>query len=122
MKIWAIVKSCQFRGVHHYPEGAKLTNEIAQTIQHPHTHIFHVEVRIAQDHSNRDVEYLSLENDIEYYIGELKKVLKGNPSMSCEHMGEYFYNKLKKIGAYKNKDIIIDVLEDGKMGTSLGDY
>ena len=122
MKIWAVVRTCQFRAIHSYPEGATLTNEAAQTIQHPHTHMMQIEVRIAQDHSNRDVEYLTLEDQIEHYIKELKNVLRTNPSMSCEHMGEYFYSKLKMIHHYKDKDIIVDVFEDGKMGASLGDY
>jgi hypothetical protein len=121
MKIWATVKGLSFRTTHRFPDAGSLESESAKTLQYPHTHRMYVNVFISQNHANRDVEYVTLEEQLETIIEELKMKNNEIGTLSCEDMGLFIYNKLKHFMIYEDRDIIVEVLEDNWNGARVGD-
>lgn len=119
MKIWAIVRGINFRAVHRYPDADKLPNEIAKTLIHPHSHRIYVDVWVSQNHTNRDVEYITLEDDVRTAVRQLQFATKEKEDMSCEDMAVYIHKLLKMV--YDSNNIIVEVFEDGVNGARVGD-
>jgi hypothetical protein len=63
-------------------------------------------------HNDRDVEFILFKRYIEKILFLLDKNLK---YLSCEMISDYLFNKISK--TYPNRDIKIEVSEDGENGT-----
>ena len=75
-----------------------------------HRHVFKVKMTLKVDHSFRDLEFFTVQN-------QLLDILKGydhlRHNMSCEMWAEDVYTKM---GEYKDFITSIDVSEDGENG------
>ena len=116
-KIWVTFRK---EGIHCYPAAA--TDPALATgdeydvsfLGHPHRHIFHFRVWIDVEHSDRAIEFIQFKRWLEnlYNNGTLQLDFK-----SCEMMAEDLY--LKIADKYPNKEVWIEVSEDGENGCLL---
>jgi len=107
----------QKEGVHCYPEAA--TDPTLATgdqydvsfLASPHRHIFHFRVDIGVSHLNRDIEFIQFKRWLEnlYNQGTLQLNYK-----SCEMIADDLYAQIAS--TYRNRDVIIEVSEDGENG------
>jgi len=107
----------QKEGVHCYPEAA--TDPTLATgdqydvsfLASPHRHIFHFRVDIGVSHLNRDIEFIQFKRWLEnlYNQGTLQLNFK-----SCEMIADDLYAQIAS--TYSNRDVIIEVSEDGENG------
>ena len=107
----------QKEGVHCYPEAA--TDPTLATgdqydvsfLASPHRHIFHFRVDIGVSHLNRDIEFIQFKRWLEnlYNQGTLQLNYK-----SCEMIADDLYAQITS--TYSNRDVIIEVSEDGENG------
>lgn len=107
----------QKEGIHKYP--AALTDPKLATgdwldvsfLGNPHRHIFHFRVELEVKHDDRDVEFIQFKRELErlYSNGTLALDYK-----SCEMMARDLYEYI--VGKYKERDIVIEVSEDGENG------
>ena len=107
----------QKEGVHFYPEAA--TDPTLATgdqydvsfLATPHRHIFHFRVDIGVSHLNRDIEFIQFKRWLEnlYNQGTLQLNYK-----SCEMIADDLYAQISS--TYSNRDVIIEVSEDGENG------
>ena len=107
----------QKEGVHCYPEAA--TDPTLATgdqydvsfLASPHRHIFHFRVDIGVSHLNRDIEFIQFKRWLEnlYIQGTLQLNYK-----SCEMIADDLYAQITS--TYSNRDVIIEVSEDGENG------
>jgi 6-pyruvoyl-tetrahydropterin synthase len=74
-----------------------------------HRHEFHVKVAVSVTHSDRDVEFITLKNDVDKIIQDLR--CTWDEGQSCEMMAEAIYAKLPLYKVFS-----IDVSEDGENG------
>lgn len=113
-KIWV---RFQKEGIHCYPAAA--TDPALATgdrydvsfLGTPHRHIFHFRVWIDVEHSDRAIEFIQFKRWLEnlYNNGTLQLDFK-----SCEMMAEDLYLKIAE--KYPNKEVWIEVSEDGENG------
>ena len=107
----------QKEGVHFYPEAAtdpKLATGDQYDVSFlatPHRHIFHFRVDIGVSHLNRDIEFIQFKRWLEnlYIQGTLQLNYK-----SCEMIADDLYAQITS--TYSNRDVIIEVSEDGENG------
>jgi hypothetical protein len=107
----------QKEGIHCYP-AASIDANLATGDEYdvsflgtPHRHIFHFKVWIEVEHSDRAIEFIQFKRWLEhlYHNGTLHLDYK-----SCEMMAEDLY--LKIADKYPNREIWIEVSEDGENG------
>ena len=107
----------QKEGIHCYPAAATDPN-LATGDQYDvsflaslHRHIFHFRVDISVSHSNRDIEFIQFKRWLEnlYNQGTLQLNYK-----SCEMIADDLYAQIAS--TYSNRDVIIEVSEDGENG------
>jgi hypothetical protein len=113
-KIWVTFRK---EGIHKYPAAA--TDPALATgdeydvsfLATPHRHIFHFRVWIDVEHSDRAIEFIQFKRWLEnlYKDNILQLDYK-----SCEMMAEDLY--LQIAGKYPNKEVWIEVSEDGENG------
>jgi hypothetical protein len=118
-KIWVTFRK---EGIHKYPAAA--TDPALATgdeydvsfLGVPHRHIFHFRVWIDVFHNDRDIEFIQFKRWLEnlYRDGTLQLDFK-----SCEMMADDLY--LQIAGRYADRNIIIEVSEDGENGCTI-DY
>lgn len=107
----------QKEGVHKYP--AALTDSALATgdeydvsfLGYPHRHMFHFTVWISVTHHDRDIEFIQFKRWLEKLYSE--KTLQLDYK-SCEMIAEDLYEQI--INRYPNRDIHIEVSEDGENG------
>ena len=110
----------QKEGIHRYPQAEsdpnlKTNDEYdVSFLAFPHRHIFHFNVAIQVEHSDRAIEFIQFKRWLEnlYGNGTLELNFK-----SCEMMAEDLYDKIAE--RYPNRDIQITVSEDGENGATL---
>src|SRR5210317_1096250 len=102
--------SFQKEGIHKYPAAKDLPG--VEFLQYPHRHMFHFYVTMEVFHDDRDVEFILLKRELEslYSEGTLQLDYK-----SCEMMADDLYDYIST--AYPERDIVIEVSEDGENGT-----
>lgn len=124
-KRWIRVKT-EFRGIHNWPE---CPHEAVWFLKALHRHRFQVEVKMAVEHHDRDIEFFVLQHDIDdaiRYCYDLKANIDGvgvksiEPldlgRKSCEEIAEDIHGVLIK--KYK-RDMIISVSEDGEVAAEI---
>jgi len=112
--IWVTFRK---EGIHCYP--AALTDPNLATgdeydvsfLGNAHRHIFHFKVQIEVFHDDREIEFIQFKRWCEnlYNTGVLQLDQK-----SCEMMADDLYSAIKE--KYLNREIVIDVSEDGENG------
>jgi len=108
----------QKEGIHCYPAAA--TDPALATgdeydvsfLASPHRHIFHFKVWIDVKHSDRDIEFIQFKRWLEnlYVNNTLQLSYK-----SCEMISDDLYLQIAQ--KYPNRDVWIDVSEDGENGS-----
>ena len=102
----------QKEGIHKYPAAAT-DPKLAEVsfLGNEHRHIFHFRVELEVFHDDRDVEFILLKRELEslYNTGTLQL-----NHMSCEMLANELALYIKE--RYPNRDITIEVSEDGENG------
>jgi len=106
-------------GVHRYPAAAtdpKLATgswDDVSFLASPHRHIFHFKVYLEVFHDDRDVEFIQFKRWMQrlYSVDQVLNL----DYKSCEMIAEELYNVI--ITNYPDREIWIDVSEDGENGT-----
>jgi len=114
-KIWITFRK---EGIHCYPAAA--TDPMLATgdeydvsfLANPHRHIFHFRVAIDVFHDDRDIEFIQFKRWLEnlYVNNTLQLNYK-----SCEMISDDLYLQIAE--KYPNRDVWIDVSEDGENGS-----
>jgi len=105
----------QKEGIHKYPAAA--TNPKLASVSFlgsPHRHIFHFRVTLDVFHNDRDVEFIMFKRELEALYGN------GTLQMdyqSCEMLAEGLIEYIAK--AYPDRNISVEVSEDGENGATL---
>lgn len=105
----------QKEGIHKYPaalEDPKLAD--VSFLGHPHRHMFHFRVELEVMHDDRDVEFILFKRELEalYDEGTMQLDYK-----SCEMMARELAKYV--IENYPDRDVAIEVSEDGENGCRL---
>jgi hypothetical protein len=114
--IWVTFRK---EGIHKYPAAATDPNLATgdeydvSFLATPHRHIFHFKVAIEVFHDDRDIEFIQFKRWLEklYSEGTLQLNYK-----SCEMISDDLYQIIAT--RYPDRDIEIDVAEDGENGSS----
>ena len=107
MRTYIIIKT-QFSATHCWPE---CPIEDVAYLKNPHRHVFHVKLKIAVFHSDRDVEFINAKN-------QLNQTLQENwentdlGSLSCEMIAEHLMK-------FFPNTVYVEVLEDGENGACI---
>jgi len=113
MKLFAEIRA-RFEWAHRWP-GAPEYGEYA-LLRNLHRHEFHVILRIGQEHSDRDVEYLEVKAALVDFLEEAKG--SWPESSSCEQIGEAIVAWARE--RYPGvRPFEVTVLEDGENGAAL---
>lgn len=110
---WIWVKT-QFHALHNWPE---CPIETVKFLRDLHRHTFHVTVKVAVDHHDRDIEFFVFQGEVETAIASLygdKTPLLGRKS--CEEIAEDLY---KHLSHRYYRDMVISVSEDGEVGAEV---
>ena len=113
--IWVTFRK---EGIHKYP--AALDDPALATgdeydvsfLGYPHRHIFHFKVAITVTHNDRDIEFIQFKRWLEKLYSE--KTLQLDYK-SCEMISDDLFAEISK--KYPNRDVEIDVSEDGENGS-----
>lgn len=97
----------QREGIHRYPDAP----EDVAFLRHPHRHMFYFKVWIEVFHDDREIEFIRFKRELEglYADGALQL-----DHRSCEMIADELHGVLNT--RYPNRDIWIDVGEDGENG------
>ena len=101
----------QREGIHCYPAAP----DGVEFLKHPHRHMFHFRVMLEVFHNDRDVEFILFKRELEQLYSE--SILQLDHK-SCEMMAEDLYEYIDANG-YENRDVVIEVSEDGENGARL---
>ena len=110
--IWVTFRK---EGVHCYP--AALTDPSLGEVSflgNPHRHMFHFKVFIEVFHDDREIEFIIFKRWLESLYNEDVLTLS---NQSCEMIAENLFNVIG--GKYPNRDITIDISEDGENGACI---
>ena len=113
--IWVTFRK---EGMHKYP--AALTDPALATgdeydvsfLGHPHRHIFHFKVWIGVTHDDRDIEFIQFKRWLQNLYADATLSLDFK---SCEMMSGDLYDAISQ--RYPNREIWIEVSEDGENGS-----
>jgi len=116
-QIWVTFEK---EGIHCYPAAA--TDPLLATgdeydvsfLGSPHRHIFHFRVAIDVFHNDRDIEFIQFKRWLENLY---KDNILALDYKSCEMIADDLY--LQIASRYPNRDVIIEVSEDGENGCSI---
>jgi hypothetical protein len=111
-KIWV---TFQREGIHCYPAAAvEQTLADVAFLASPHRHIFHFRVAIEVTHNDRDIEFIQFKRWLEsLYVNTILQL----DYKSCEMISDDLY--LQIATKYPNRDVWIEVSEDGENGCSV---
>lgn len=106
MKRLVVIRT-SFIATHHWPE-CPLEN--VKYLRDPHRHVFHVEVKWAVDHEDRQIEFIDAKQKVDLFItNTYKDRFLGRKS--CEEIAREL---LKTFGA-----VFVSVFEDGENGSEI---
>ena len=102
----------QKEGIHKYPAAEDIPG--VEFLAHPHRHMFHFRVELQVMHDDRDVEFILFKRELEalYDKGTMQLDYK-----SCEMMARELAGYIRE--TYPNRDLAIEVSEDGENGCRL---
>lgn len=102
----------QFEGFHRWinaPDTTKFLREL-------HRHLFKIKVYIEIYHNDREIEFFDFKEKIDSIINNPLYINKSDTG-SCEMIANDIYDKIED--KYKNREILIEVSEDGENGCLL---
>lgn len=105
MKRFIVIKT-QFEGIHHWPE---CPIKEVDFLCHPHRHIFHVTVKWAVSHTDRDKEFIVQKRKVDSFLKQLPVYLG---RVSCEDLCD----NLKTVFP---DAVFISVFEDNENGAEV---
>jgi len=94
-------------GIHQY---MKAPDDV-DFLRHPHRHVFHFKVWIEVFSDDRDIEFIRFKREIEGLYGDGILALEHR---SCEMMADELHAYIAQ--KYPNRDVWIEVSEDGENG------
>ena len=105
MKIY--VKN-QIKALHQWvdAEGA------VEFLKYPHRHIFHIVTHVDVKHDDREVEFFTIQSQIDAILEAWKR--ESSLKTSCEQLGLYVLGALQQL--YPNRFMTCDVSEDNENG------
>jgi len=110
---WIWVKT-QFHALHNWPECP--IGEV-EFLRASHRHTFHVTVKVAVEHHDRDIEFFICQKEVEEALVSLYGDKTPNLGRkSCEEIAEDLYTFLSR---RYYRDMVISVSEDGEVGAEL---
>ena len=115
-KVWV---TFQKEGIHCFPAAAtdpKLNTGDEYDVSFlasPHRHIFHFRVCIDVFHDDRELEFIQFKRWLESLYASDRNILELN-YRSCEMIADELYLKIAE--KYPNRDVWIEVSEDGENG------
>ncbi len=99
----------QFIGFHRWPDAPKEVSFLAA----PHRHVFKVKASFSVSHSNRQLEFFTVQMAVNAIIfRDLLPALQTDPSKSCEMMAEFLMERLRQ----EFVCLSVEVSEDGENG------
>ncbi len=100
----------QKEGIHRYPDAP----DGVEFLKHPHRHMFHFRVTVEVFHDDRDIEFILFKRELEalYTAGTMHIDHK-----SCEMLAQDLIDYIS--AKYTNRDIAVEVSEDGENGATL---
>ena len=113
--IWVTFRK---EGMHRYPAAATDPNLATgdeydvSFLANEHRHIFHFRVWIGVTHNDRDIEFIQFKRWLENLY---KDAILSLDHKSCEMMSDDLYDIISK--KYPNREIWIEVSEDGENGS-----
>jgi|TARA_B100000035_G_C20897046_1_gene507651 hypothetical protein len=113
--IWVTFRK---EGIHKYPaalDDPKLATGDEYDVSflgYPHRHIFHFKVGIEVFHDDRDIEFIQFKRWLEKLYSDNTLQLNFK---SCEMISDDLYAEIIK--RYPNRDVEIEVSEDGENGS-----
>lgn len=101
-------------GFHHYPNAVVDPNlSDVSYLGHRHRHLFKFRVKIQAFHADRELEFHQVLNYCESLFDQSIDI----DNKSVEMLADDLYTKLYE--KFPNRDMIIDVSEDGEVGCSI---
>lgn len=97
--------------IHRYPDAP---DEVAY-LRDYHRHIAHIKVQIEVYHNERELEFIMVKHNLAAVVSNYIRVTSDN---SCETIAENIIEYVKKTYG-ENRDIEVDVAEDGENGCRL---
>ena len=103
----------QFEGFHCWEDAPEQT----KYLKNRHRHIFHVKVWVSVNNINREIEFITLKNQVNEIIGRIKATNSDHETYSCEMWAQKTKNHLSLF--YSKNRIMVSVSEDGENGAML---
>lgn len=97
--------------IHQYKDAP----EEVSYLRYPHRHLAHIKVQIEVYHNERELEFIMVKHKISAMLQDYLRVTCGH---SCETIAEFIINFVQEEYG-NNRDIIVDVSEDGENGCQL---
>lgn len=107
----------QLEALHHWPDIPK--GHPSQYLKYPHRHNFHIELKFAVSHNNRDLEFIEVKHQIDNFLqrNSERDLISGIidfGSKSCEMLCEDLLEQFIHLGAVE-----ASVFEDGELGSTV---
>ena len=102
-----IIVTTNFSAIHHWPE---CPIEEVRYLREPHRHLFHVTIKAAVSHGDREIEFIDLKNTVNRYLAERYEG-KFIGRTSCEDIAEDLLTHFSVES--------VSVLEDGENGAEV---
>jgi len=100
----------QFEGFHYWLEAP----DEVKYLRDNHRHIFNIKISISVEHNDREIEFHMFKKEINNYLKDWPKNLKGT---SCEMMAEQINEFINT--KYNGRKVRIEVDEDKENGVTL---
>ena len=97
--------------IHRYPDAP---NEVSY-LRDFHRHLAHIKVEIEVYHNERELEFIMVKHELQRYVSGMLQTCGNN---SCETIAESIIDFVKKKYG-DNRDIVVDIAEDGENGCRL---
>ena len=98
----------EFEGFHYYPNAGAIDPRI-EFLEHPHRHMFKVEVKISVDHLDRELEFFLVKWDLQNYLKESNMDHKSCEMIATDILEQHL---LPKYGETRYYEIVVS--EDGE--------
>ena len=98
----------EFEGFHYYP-GAGTIDPRIKFLEHPHRHMFKVEVKISVDHLDRELEFFLVKWNLQNYLKESNMDHKSCEMIATDILEQHL---LPKYGEARYYEIVVS--EDGE--------
>ena len=99
-----VIISTEFVGFHRWPDAPEHVSYLSSL----HRHVFKVKIGVKVTHDNRDVEFITLKETVDYWIRENTFPQHFSCEMMCDAIAEFLSNEFDVA--------FVEVSEDGENG------